>query len=314
MRVKIIVNPTSDQGRTIRHTDLIRGYASPYDMPDIVTTNYRGHGWELARQAINEGYDTVVAAGGDGTIHEVVNGIMIDGQAQAKLGVLPIGSGNDFAYSLNIPTNLETAVTHIYTGKPKPVDLALIEDDRGRREYFDNNFGFGLDAMVVINKETIKNVHGFLLYFVAALQAIIGAGDEPHAEIHFDDEIVRRNVALVTLSLGPRGGGGFLLTPYASHYDGLIDSCIGGDVSRLTLIKLLIMSVKGNHVDSPHVTIRQNKRITIQSDRPMPLHADGEIFAHPRDNVRQVTITSQPSVLPVIMNYEFMNKSLSTHS
>lgn len=300
MRVKIILNPASDQGRAIHEQEKIERLAIAHSEADVVLTERRGHATELARQAVLDGYDLVVAAGGDGTVHEVVNGLMHGGKAGAMLGVIPIGSGNDFAFPLNIPLNVTAAVEHLFTGTPHMVDVARIEDENGRFAYFDNNFGAGLDAVAVIKKEKMNDAHGFWLYFWSAIHTLLFYRDRPNVIIQFDDEIVQHPMALMAVGVGPRGGGGFFLTPDAKQDDGYIDSCTLLPNNRVAFARLFAKTIKGNHIHDPHVTMRKSKRIILQSDNPMPIHIDGEIFALPADNIRRITLDVLPAALQVI--------------
>jgi len=300
MRVKIILNPASDQGRAINEKEKIERLAIAHSEADVVLTERRGHATELAREAVLAGYDLIVAAGGDGTVHEVVNGIMHDGKAGAMLGVIPIGSGNDFAFPLNIPLNVTAAVEHLFTGTPHTVDVARIEDENGRFAYFDNNFGAGIDAVVVIKKEEMVNVRGFWLYFWSAIHSLLFYRDRPNVIIQFDDETAQHPIALMAIGVGPRGGGGFFLTPDAKQDDGCIDSCTVTPSNRAVFANLLIKSIKGNHVHAKQVTMRKSECIVLQSDRPLPIHIDGEVFAYPDDNICRVTMTVLPAALQVI--------------
>ncbi len=300
MRVKIILNPASDQGRAMNEKEKIERLAIAHSEADVVLTERRGHATELAREAVLAGYDLVVAAGGDGTVHEVLNGIMRDDEAGAMLGVIPIGSGNDFAFPLDIPLNVTAAMEQLFTGSPHTVDVARIEDENGRSAYFDNNFGAGLDAVVVIKKEQMVNIRGFRLYFWSAVHSLLTYRDRPNIIAQFDDEIAQHPLALMAIGVGPRGGGGFFLTPDAKQDDGRLDSCTVVPSNRAVLISLLIKAVKGNHVTAPQVTMRKNKKIILQSDRPLPIHIDGEVFAAPTDNIRRVTLDVLPAALQVI--------------
>jgi YegS/Rv2252/BmrU family lipid kinase len=256
----------------------------------------------LARQATEAGYDVVAAAGGDGTPHEVVNGLVRGDRAEATLGVIPIGSGNDLAYALGISTDVEAAVRRLFTGQPRTIDLARVEDDKGRYEIFDNNLGIGFDAVVVIETESITRIHGFLMYLLAVLRAIAFYYQTPHLEIRFDEETIRQEVLFIAMGLGPRGGGGFLLTPDAELDDHLIDSCTVNPIGRLTMLRMLTQVMKGTHVTSRHVTMRQNRRITITSaNMPLPVHVDGEVFAYHQDDVRRLTVTTLPSAIQVMV-------------
>jgi diacylglycerol kinase (ATP) len=301
MHIKVILNPWSDRGRAAKLKDQIPVWARQAGGNlDLVLTERPGHGKQLAREAALNGCDLVVAAGGDGTVHEVINGLVQGGQAAATLGVIPIGSGNDFAYSQGIPMEPEQAVQRLFTGQPGMIDLARVEDEYGRFALFDNNLGIGFDAIVVIQTEAITRVHGFLMYFLAVLRTIALYYQTPHLTIDFDSEHVAQQVLFLAMGLGPRGGGGFFLTPDARHDDDRIDSCTVNPIGRLTMLSMLGQAIKGTHITSPHVTMRKSRRIVIQADQPLPIHIDGEMFAYPRDNVRQITVTSLPQALQVI--------------
>ena len=239
MRVKVVMNPWSDQKRAIQNKDRIQALLQQRSDAHIVLTEYPGHATKLARQATDEGFDLVVAAGGDGTVHEVVNGLVRGGKAGATLGVIPIGSGNDFAYGLGIPLEMEAALDRLFSGQPRLIDLARIEDDHGRFEIFDNNFGLGFDAVVVIRTEAITRVYGFLMYFLAVLQTIALYYETPQMEIWFDDEKVSQKALFLSMGIGPRHGGGFFLTPDAVFDDDLIDSCLVNPIGRIIMLGML---------------------------------------------------------------------------
>jgi len=301
MRVKIIMNPWSDKQRAIQRKAQIETLTQQYGGADLTMTERPGHATELARQAADDGYDLVVAAGGDGTVHEVVNGLVRGGQSNTKLGVIPIGSGNDFAFGLGIPLTVEGAIERLYGGEERLVDLGRVEDEHGRFRYFDNNFGLGMDAMVVVRTESITRVYGFLMYLLAVLQTIAFYYLRMQIHVRFDDEIISQETLLLAMGIGPRGGGGFFLTPDAVQDDDLIQSCTVSPISRPHMVYLLIKSLKGRHVTSKHVTMRQNRRIVIDVNMPAPIHVDGEMFAYPKDDVRQITVTSVPGALRVIV-------------
>lgn len=302
MRAKIILNPSADQGRAILLRDQILSACSEYAEVDLVLTEYSGHALELARTSLDSGYDMIIAAGGDGTVHETVNGLAENGRFETKLGLIPIGSGNDFAYGMGLNTDINTAIRCLFTGTPRLIDLARIQDDRGRDEFVINAIGIGFDATVTIQSKTITRIHGFALYALAALRTIAFYYQIPHFQIQFDDESVEMDALMVTIGIGPRVGGGFHLTPDAIFDDGLLDSCTVKPISRPTMLRLLPEAMRGTHVRSPHVMMRRNRVIDIQSDIALPIHIDGEIFAYHEDNVKRVNLSTLASALPVMCN------------
>lgn len=301
MRVKVIINSRSGRGRGKEQTDIINKLGRRYGDLDIFPTQRPRHATELAAAAREEGYDMVAAAGGDGTVHEVVNGLVRGDKATLPLGIIPIGSGNDTAFGMGFKESAEESVERLFKGLPRVLDLARVTDDRGKSEVAINNWGIGFDAIVVMRTETITRVHGFAMYFGAVLQTILFYYQNPYLEVSFDGEIVNQQSLFLYGGLGTRGGGGFLLTPDASWEDNLIDTCMVNPISRIQMLQMLSSAMKGTHTSSRHVTMRKNQHITIKSSMPMPIHLDGEMFAYPRDNVRQVTVTSLPAAIQVMV-------------
>jgi len=301
MRVKVILNPWSDRGNAVKVTEQIKALGAQYGQFDLEMTSRPGHATQLATEALDAGYDLIVAAGGDGTVHEVSNGLVHGGRSQATMGVIPIGSGNDFAYALKIPTGLEEAVNRLFTGERRQISLARIEDDKGRFSIVANGIGIGFDATISIESRNITRIHGFAMYLLATLRTIAFYYQTPNFEVQFDGETIQQKVLLLALGVGPRAGGGFLLTPEATHFDNLLDSCTVDPVKRLTMLRVLTKVMKGSHTNLPFVTMRRSQYINIKSDQPLPIHTDGEIFAYPEDQVHRVTITSLPDALAVMI-------------
>jgi YegS/Rv2252/BmrU family lipid kinase len=300
MRAKVIMNPVSGEGKARLLVEAVESQCRAHSDADILLTARPGHARELAAAAVEEGYDLVVAAGGDGTIHEVVNGLFDGERTQLPIGIIPLGSGNDLAYGLDIPLDVEAAVGRVFHGQVRLLDLGLIDDGRDRPEVFENNMGIGFDATIVIRTKKLDRLHGFPMYMAAVLQTIAFNFDAPNLDLRFDDEVVRQPSLFLSLGMGPRHGGGFLLTPDAQLDDGLIDSCLVNVVGRATMISMLLRVIKGTHVTSEHVTMRQNKQLEIRSSAPLPIHVDGEMLAYPADNIRQVTVTCLPGALRVV--------------
>lgn len=301
MRVMVILNPSADLGHGIRKKEQIEREGQRWGGLDLMVTESRGQARDLACSAAENGYDVVVAAGGDGTVHEVVNGLVLDGPNNAKLGIIPIGSGNDYAYALNIPADIPAAIAIIYEGYSRLVDLGTVVDDRGKRVLFDNNLGVGFDASVVIRVEAVTRLHGFAKYFWGVLKTLALDFQPRHFEMRFDKENLTQDVLFVTFGLGTRHGGGFMLTPDAKLDDNLIDTCTVSPMGRLRALALLNSAVKGTHIDLPVVSMRRSQQIEITCTESLPIHIDGEVFAHPNDGVHQLTISSLPEAVEIIV-------------
>lgn len=298
--VRIILNPAADNGRGAQQQALITKIAEPYVRVDFIVGKSAAHVRQAAQEAATAGYSLVVAAGGDGTVHHVVNGLMAVPDTETMLGVIPIGSGNDFAYMNGIPTNVAEAAHRLFVGQPKWIDLAKVEDENGRFLFMDNNFGIGFDAMVVVQTELITRLHGFPKYLLAVFKSLAFHFKPVRLRIRFDEESVTQAAIFLYVGIGSRGGGGFLLTPNARQDDGLIDSCLAKDMSRLTALSLLGKAIKGTHIHSPHVAMRANRQIVIQLDDPAPMYVDGEMFGYPEDFIRKVTVTSLPKAIRLL--------------
>ena len=173
-KVKLILNPMADMGAAWRTANDLRPIIVEYGGADWSGTVYPTHATELARQAALDGYDMVIAMGGDGTVHEVVNGLMqVPAEQRPILGVVPGGSGNDFAHAIGIPLEADRALQHALMGSPSAVDVGLLTDENGRQEYFDNTVGIGFDAVVPIRSHKLPVVRGFLMYLTAVIQTIL---------------------------------------------------------------------------------------------------------------------------------------------
>lgn len=299
MRTVVILNPMADHGRAGRLAGQIPKWAEAFGGCDLWLTNEPGHATVLAKSATDKGYELVIAAGGDGTMHEVINGLVESGSAATPLGIVPLGSGNDYPNGLGLAESPQQAFERIFDGRQLVVDLAHYEDGSGRSELAMNGIGVGFDAIVSIQTRTITRIHGFAMYMLAALRTIAFYYQTPKLRVNFDDEVVEQRTLMLPIGIGPRIGGGFRLTPDADLTDGLIDSCLVNPISRPTLLRLLPEAMKGTHITSPHVTMRRNKTIEIASDMALPVHADGEIFAYLEDNVRHIKVTSLPAVLTI---------------
>jgi diacylglycerol kinase (ATP) len=299
--VRIILNPVADNGRGAQQQEVITKIAEPYARIDFVVSESAAHARKAAQEAAAAGYLLVVAAGGDGTVNHVVNGIMSVPDTETMLGVIPIGSGNDFAYMHGVPTDVAEAAQRLFHGQPRWVDLAKVEDENGRSVFMDNNFGVGFDAMVVVQTERIHRVHGFPKYLLAVFKSLAFHYNPYHLRMQFDEETVTQDALFLYLGIGTRGGGGFLLTPDARHDDGQIDSCLADNVSRRILLGLLVKAMKGTHIHSPYAAMRVNRKIIVQLDDPAPIYVDGEIFAYPEQFVRKVTVTSLPKAIQLLV-------------
>ncbi len=300
-RVKIILNPVADMGNAWKVANDLRPLIKEYGNADWSGTVYPTHATELAKQAGEQGYEMVIAMGGDGTVHEVVNGLMLVPQARRPiLGVVPVGSGNDFAHAIGVPLRSDQALAHALTGGPSTVDLGLMTDDHGRQEYFDNTLGIGFDTVVTIRSHRLPLLRGFLMYLTAVIQTIVLNHDPILMQIDSDGEKWTESTLLLTLCNGPREGGGFLIAPEAIPDDGLLHYAMIRNVSRLMMFRLVPEVMKGTHGNFRQVKLGSCRKLSVMGDRAMYIHADGEIYTSFGSDLRQATIEVVPGALKVV--------------
>jgi len=300
--ILLIVNPNADKGRTWRTASDLRPVVDDMGGADWTGTVYPTHAIDLAQQAGEDGYQMVVAVGGDGTVHEVINGLMrVNESMRPQLGVVPMGRGNDFAHSLGISPVAVEALSRLWEGRPRRVDLGLLRDGRGRMEYWNNTLGIGFDATATLRSREIPVLTGFPVYFVAVIQTIMMDNQAPKMIMKVDGEAVEENPLMMVMCNGPREGGGFLVSPESKPDDGVLDCISISQVSRLKMFRLVPEVMRGTHLRFPEICSRTFSKIEINSDRPLYIHTDGEIFAGFGVDVRQISVELLPGAIDVVV-------------
>lgn len=292
----VVFNPQAGRGRGHKRAQEVQAalQAAGIDYESVVS-EARGHAIELAHRAALAGWELIVAAGGDGTINEVVNGLM---QAEAagvacRLGVMPIGSGNDFAACLGIPIDLRQAAQRLSLGQTRRVDVGQVN---GR--YFDNNVGLAFEAMIGIEAHRITWLRGQPQYLLAVFRAM-ASYPFPVVDIFKDDgDRLAKQILMISVGNNRRNGGGFLVNPDAVPDDGLLDLCIVDALPRLQILRLLPKAMKGTHRGEPAVELTRSTRLVVESTAPLPLHADGEILDN---DALRVEIAVEPNRLEVVV-------------
>jgi len=308
--VKVILNPYAGRGLGRRVSGEIRAAFERGGVPyELVETTAAGEATALARGARVDGFAVVAAGGGgDGTIHEVVNGLAEatpEDEVVTGLALLPAGSGNDFADVVGIPHGYDEAVDAIRQGRTRRVDLGRVEAFDGRntvRRYFDNNLGVGFEAQVTVESGKIKRLRGFAIYLWAVLRAL-RAYEQPHFELGWTDgedaaHQASKRMLLISVGNGSRVGGGFYLTPDAVMDDGLLDLTFVDALSRFRILRLLprAMTTTGLHGQKP-VRFGKLRSARITARQPVPVHADGEILSQA---VEMLTVTVEPGRLQIV--------------
>lgn len=280
-RMKVILNPAAARGYGAKVAPQLRRFLEVEKLDfELVTTDRPGHAAELAKQAVDNGFKIVVAVGGDGTVNEVVNGLIAasEGEVAGTLGIIPIGSGSDFAYAVGVPPDLRGACHRLVHGQTRLVDVGRVTLPDGTSRYFDNTVGIGFDGIVALESRNVRWLHGFVLYLWTVLRTIIFYNLAPVMRVEYDGETITQPTLMLVVANGRREGGGFLVTPQAKLDDGLFDLCLARGINRLQILQLLPHVMKGTHIDKEPVTMAQARYVRVTSETKLVAHMDGEIL------------------------------------
>lgn len=289
----------ADMGNAWRTARDLRSITEEHGGMEWSGTVYPGHAIDLAKSS--EGYDMVIAMGGDGTVHEVMNGLMqIPEDKRPILGVVPVGTGNDFGFAINASSTPTTALKKAIDGEASFVDIGLMTDVNGRKVFFDNSVGMGFGAIVSIRAHQLPPLRGFLAYLVATIQSIILDFTPITMQIETDNEKWEQKVSYLEICNGQRIGGGYLAAPEARIDDGVLDYVMIKNVSRPMMFRILPEVMKGTHVRFKQIIMGTCKKFVIKADRPLYIHTDGEIFSGPGTDLRQVSFEILPNALKVV--------------
>jgi diacylglycerol kinase (ATP) len=300
-KVKLIFNPISNLGRSWPVAASLRPIVHELGGADWSGTVYPTHATELARQAAEDGYDLVVAMGGDGTVHEVVNGLMqVPPERRPQLGVVPIGSGNDFAYAMGISNQPEQALRQAFCGQPHKLDVGSLCDAQGIKEYWANTIGIGFDTVVTIRSRKVPLFQGFAIYFAAVLQTIAFNYETFQLQVKTDRETWTDSFLMLVLCNGKREGGGFLVAPGASTEDGLFDYIGVKTVSVPRMLATIPYFLKGTAAQLPYVPTGRFQRMELVSDRPLYVHMDGEVYAGFSSTIKSLSVEILPGAIEAI--------------
>jgi YegS/Rv2252/BmrU family lipid kinase len=298
----VIANPTAGNGVGAKAIPRIQEILNHHEADyDLTITERPGHGIELAREA-SASYDVVVAVGGDGTMNEVVNGLMMakeEGLGSAILGAVAAGRGNDFVDALDLPENLEEGCAALLQGKTRVIDIGLVSGGivpDGR--YFANCVGVGFDAITTIEVKKLPRLGGFLSFLLAVFRTIVLYNDAPVSTVTYDSESLTQASLMISIMNGSRLGGGFIMAPDSKNNDGIFDLCIAQKVSRRRILTLLPHFIKGDQAAQKEIFTARAKNITITSDEgPLPAQTDGEIIS---ESGRRLEIELLPEQLEAI--------------
>jgi diacylglycerol kinase (ATP) len=280
MTAKVILNPYSNRWNARKRWPEADAalHAAGIDF-ELAVSNASGHISRLAEQAVLDGFSPLIIAGGDGTLCEAINGLApltADDVPLPPIGILPMGTANDLAWTLKIPSSLDGAARIIAAGKIGRVDLGKVND-----RYFATNSALGLEPYVSLIQNRFDWIRGITRYL---LSAVLGILDKPawNAHMEWDDNTYDGMVSLIYIGNGPRSGGIFYMAPHASLVDGKLTVVFGYRATRRGLFSMLPKAMKpgpGNWTESEGIHGFSASWLKIHLDCPSPAHTDGEIFS-----------------------------------
>jgi diacylglycerol kinase (ATP) len=293
MKTKLIVNPASARGKmAARYPHIEQTLRAENFAFDAVFTKRRGHAMELTRAALDAGCDLIVAVGGDGTLHEVVNGMMnADGTARnpyALLGVVSSGTGSDFVRTADIPRDMILAARHLaHADRVFPLDLGETVyrvDGKETRRYFVNVAGMGFDAEVIERLERTGKCCGGTIPYYGTLLATIWNYRNKDAIVRIDDhqgdlsQTIEGRINSVVVCNGRYFGGGMMVGPNAMLDDGKLDVIIIGDLGRLDAVMSTQRLYNGTILEHPKITEYRAQTVAVESKQRILIESDGELI------------------------------------
>lgn len=305
--VQVILNPASAGGATRRlRGEVERELAARSVDFGLVETEGRGHAVELARSAAEAGVRAVVAVGGDGTVHEVANGLLTsraEANPKPALAVIPGGSGNDFVKMLGSGRKRPGAYDVVANGRLRRFDAGWVcwggEDGHAAEgEFFVNAIGTGIDVEVVRRIERYPRLPGLVGYLLGLVGALASYRPIP-LKLRIDGNELETRVMIMSVGNGPCQGGGFYICPAASPEDGRFDTCVVKELGYLEIARVLPRVLRGTHGVDPHVALGVARRIEIETTGSDPLffQVDGELR---EPGVRRFLVELREGVLPVL--------------
>ena len=281
----VIVNPKAGSGRGLKDWPVISNQMYNSNLHfTCVFTEHKYHAVELTVKAINNGFRNIVAVGGDGTIHEVVNGIFLQKKVattEISLAVIPTGTGNDWIRMFGISKTYSEAVRSLVEKKTVLQDVGRVSYYQTRVNhirYMANVSGLGYDAVVnlMYNKMKDNGRYGKWLYMLGALRTFLGYRSKRFSVKVDDKDFYEGMVFSAAVGIGKYNGGGMRQTPYALFDDGLMDMTLIKKMSKLKIIRYFNLLFSGNIYDVPGVMHVQAKKIEIRTEPESRIEIDGE--------------------------------------
>ena len=275
--IPLFINPTAGRGRAGRRLPTIESLLRDNGVgTDVHTSTAMGDIEQQIRAVIDAGADRIIVAGGDGSVHEAVNGIM-RAEKDAALGIIPTGTGNDFAKAAGISLDWQATARLLADRITSNSPARRIDVGRMNERYFGNGAGVGFDAKVSRIARDFKWPIGDLVYLVAVLRAMIDGIITPDMKIVADNFSWDGPLTLANVSNGAWVGGMFHIAPMADHADGMLDLLVVAPVSGPRILRLLPKLMQGEHMGETEITHVSLRAWRITAAAPVPSHLDGEV-------------------------------------
>jgi YegS/Rv2252/BmrU family lipid kinase len=277
--VSLFINPTAGRGRAgLRLERIQRLFESSGVVPDIVRSSAMGDLEDQVARHVRDGVRKIVVVGGDGSVHEAVNGLQRAGK-DCALGLIPSGTGNDFAKACGITLDWEQATRSLVQRITSGAPVRKIDIGRVNGRYFANGLGIGFDAKVTRVARSYRWNIGDLVYLLAILRCLYDGVATPDMNIRDEHINLSGPVTLATVCNGPWVGGMFHIAPGADNADGKMDLLIAKPVSRMRILTLLPLLMRGKHMQEPEIIHQLVRKLTVTSAAPVESHLDGEVQA-----------------------------------
>lgn len=300
-RLVAILNPKSDRGRTAALAASLRAALSNRFEVVLRETTRGGDGVTLAKAAAGERCDAVIAVGGDGTVHEVANGLMaVAAELRPAMGIIPAGSGNDVAFALRIGNDLRRCVAMIERSETRAVDVARVECASGRKCFAINNVGTLLEGAINLASHHYSWPRGSGLYVRAVLRTLMRSIPVASLRLNVDGVELNRSAIMLSIANGPRSGGKFVLMPEADPCDGQLNFVVAAPVGRWRLLWKASRAMQGAQLSDSWIERSAFQRLGICSSIPLVTHVDGEPWLRPEDDCRELSVQLEPGALQVI--------------
>jgi YegS/Rv2252/BmrU family lipid kinase len=285
---QVIVNPNAGHGKGRKDWSRISSLLEKYGISfQVCFTEARRHAIVIANKAVKSGFRKFIVVGGDGTLNEVVNGVFSQRTCPGSditLGMIMVGTGNDWGRLFGIPSDYESAVNLIHEGKTRLQDAGIVYYYHGtsrQKRYFINIAGLGFDAVVVkrTNLQKEKGRSGKALYFYNLLRSLLQY-KHTHVTVEIDGKKSINDVFTISIGIGKYSGGGMMQTPNAIPDDGLFDVTVIKNIRKGEVIRSLKMLYNGSILDHPKIEGHRGRVVLIDSDPLIHLEADGESLGH----------------------------------